>query len=236
MWSAIALLIKPFFTSYVAPVLKYLVQPKVLLTLFVLLILGYGQWSFYNYAHQRGVKQAMAVYEPKLQAAQSATQKAQDELAEYKAAYVKWKEGYDEATAQLKEEQARITSEQDRKLKSRDAEIQSLKKELQNAIPNYVPASANVVVPSGFIGLYTRSLEAQPATWISELSLGDQGDAGDPTDLDLRGLAEVLTENNAACLQYRDRLLRWQSWYVTQKAAYDKAVQEALKNTAPTTK
>jgi hypothetical protein len=233
MWSALLLILKQSLSSYVRPVLKFLIQPRVLIIVAVLALVGFAQYEFACWNYDRGYAAATKVYAPKLAQAEKEAQQARDETKTFANAYAHWKQLSEESAAKLAADQARITAEHASRLAARDAQITSLKKELQNAIPQYVPAVANTAVPAGFVGLLTRSLEAEPAAWISQLSLGEQGDAADPTDLDLRGLGQVLTENNAACLQYRNGLLAWQSWYVSQKAQYDQRVQELLKS-APT--
>lgn len=198
---------------------------KQWLILLSTIALALGLWRFHQWSYSGGQTAQKA-------ADAAAIKAAQDELKTFKDAYLSWDRQSKQAQEDLQKKNAAL-SEQLSAEEAKSKALAALKeKVLIREIPKYIPASADVGLPVGFVRLYNDSLSTAASGKDGQLSVGAIPDAGAPSGLTLASAAPVVVANNAEAVHRGDLIDLWQTWYRENKASFD-AWNDAVKKGAP---
>lgn len=155
--------------------------------------------------------------------------------------YTLYKGQYDNWIANTKKAQEQYLKEQLADLAARQARLEQAEKDARNKpttikeVIKYVPAQVDATyrLPVGLVRLYGETLQG-PATGNSyaELPRGLGLNVGDASGLAVSEFGRITAVNNAECVVRGKVIAEWQSWYVTNKAAFKK-FQDQQASTAP---
>lgn len=108
------------------------------------------------------------------------------------------------------------------KLIATTKQVSQLKVQLKE-LNKYVTAKADsqCVIPTGFVSVYNAAVKAGP------LPDSGAGNVDAPSGITLSRLAEIDAANLSECYERGEVIKAWQTWYSTNKAAYDAATEKA---------
>ncbi len=205
---------------------------KWLAALLMVLVAAGGCYLSYKYiATEAALKQKLDD-QKLIDAANHDRDTAVANFKQYKASYDLWSitahQANQEMVASLKETNSKIEAQLN------DARYRAITAEgLLKNVPKFVTPKDDLActIPSGFVQLYNRSLELGTASGYAS---GRDPFAGSPlavtgtaSGVPLSTVLSVSLYNHGVALSWRDVALGWQTWYVENKAAVDKAIAAA---------
>lgn len=197
-----------------------------ILYLILLVFAIYGGWKTYNWIYDRGASAQAAIDKPIIDGAVKTRDEAVATKNEYVAAYNKHVAETKEANARLKaDNEATVKKLSDRLAK---AEADAKRKQgLLDAIPKYIPPSADPVLPVGFVSLWNLSLEGSAPgadASVHGISGGPGEGNGAPSGITLSEYAyQVGIPNNVEAVQRGVIIRSWQTWYEETKQQFTEA-------------
>lgn len=206
-----------------------------------LLLFAFAQYSFFNYAVDKGHKEGVAAQkkldEPIIAQLTKERDDAVDKYKAYRTGFINWVRATNSANEAFKKENQAKVAELEERLKSFEEKKSKQKKELIREIPKFIPVGSlrDYDLPLGFVRLFDISLEGEGAEGTSDGFLsGSIGiDVEAPSGIKLsEATAEVFIPNNTECVVRGEVIRAWQDWYPSMRKAYEKAVKTQV-DTAP---
>lgn len=185
-------------------------------------LLGALEWKVYDY----GKDSVRADAQKQIQKAKDDAKKEVDDI----------QAKYDKLVTQTNQWKAENQAAQEAAKKVNDAvvvalhdsliatvnQVAKLKGQLKE-LNTYVTAKADAqcVIPVGFVSVYNTAVKA------GSLPDSGGGDVDAASGITLSRLAEIDSTNLAECYERGEVIKAWQTWYSTNKAAYDAATEKS---------
>lgn len=193
-------------------------------------VIAFGQYKFHRWSFENGEEHNKKESAKEIAKITKERDSLQRRYTAYRGAFKTWVARSEAARKQLAAQNQVLIDGLELKLENAGKQ-KTTTRGLVNEIPRYIPATADYILPVGFVRLFNLSLEGEPGArspdafgFSESLTL----DVGAPSGIALTTLAEVTTENNAECV-YRGEVIRsWQTWYKETKQQFEKAQQDVI--------
>ena len=204
--------------------LTKLLNPKNLMYLVLLVVLGGAGWKGYNWIYDRGYNKHAAETKELVDQLTKSRDEAVDNFNTYKGTYDDWVKNTKEANEQRLADQKKDLDAREKRLADAEKAFRNKPVTIKEVV-KYVPAQVDATyhLPVGFVRLYRDSIEGRSAG--ADSGSGVSGsitqDAGEASGITMSQFGQIAASNNAECVLRGKVIDEWQGWYAHNKASID---------------